>query len=376
MPSHCLRASLLRADRLSAVAQVRTGKLISTHRQLWSQLLALTLLLLATPTFSEQVAGRAAAQAAQQAAEQGTEQVGRVIITAGAVQASADGGRTRELQRGDAVEVGDTITTDAEGRTQIRFIDGGLVSLRPNTEYHIDEFSFVAGQERQGATLRRGALTTLTGGAARKARDRYRLTTPLATIGVRGTTYEVALASSGELYLGVSEGAIRATATRSTGGRPGFADLGVGADYRFALFRPDGSIALLAARPALLESLSRVGPGRPGASRTPVDRDGSGRDTGGANGTPGKPIDRLGDALGGDLRKPGSSNFPALQPGDGARPGPGILPGTGLTPGLIPEKGSDRVAPPDGINAIKNTLSPLERGDVSLEGLRAALPPR
>ena len=327
------------------------------------------------------------------------EQAGRVIITAGSVQATTDAGGSRALARGDTVDVGDTISTDEAGQTQIRFIDGGLVSLRPNSEYHIDEFSFEPGQERHAATLRRGALSTLTGGAARKARERYRLSTPVATIGVRGTYYEVALARTGELYLGVSQGVIRATATNATASGTGFADLGVGEDYRFALFRPDGSFELLAARPALLEALSHVSRGRDGSARAPAGRgdaarsDGDGKDRDSANadkvrvdkeggsreGGAGaadslgdsrgdKFDDILGDALGGDLRKPGSGSFPALQPGDGAKPGTGILPGGLLDPGSNSGKGSG-TAPPDSINPLKIPISPLERGDITPDAL-------
>ncbi len=83
---------------------------------------------------------------------------------------------------------------------------------------------------------------------------------------------EAALAPTGELYVGVSQGAIRATATRATGSGPAFADLGVDEDYRFALFRPDGSFSLLAERPALLESLSQVGHARDGSGRAPSER--------------------------------------------------------------------------------------------------------
>ena len=404
MPIHQAFASLPWAE--PAVTTLRRSARVAfswRQTQRLAQRLALTLLFATMPALAEQA--------------------GRVIITAGTVQATTDAGRSRALARGDTVDVGDTISTDALGQTQIRFIDGGLVSLRPNSEYHIDEFSFERSQERHAATLRRGALSTLTGGAARKARERYRLSTPVATIGVRGTYYEVALASTGELYLGVSQGAIRVTATRASGSGPGFADLGVGEDYRFALFRPDGSIALLTQRPTLLEAISQPGRGRDGAGRPAArsdtarnerdgkDRDGNDRDgkgsekppehTEGSNrkgpgvlaenagqagagqrddagpadgrgrpgaGDAGGAADTMGDnTLDGDQRKLGPGSFPALRPGDGSKPGIGILPGGGPEPAS--GKGGAKDVPLDSINPVKSTISPLERGDVTLDSL-------
>ncbi len=85
--------------------------------------------------------------------------------------------------------------------------------------------------------------------------------------------------------------------------------------------------------------------------------------------------DSLGDALGGDLRKPGAGNFPALQPGDGTRPRIGILPGGGLDPGSNSGKGARRDAPLNNINPIKSAISPLERGDVTVDALSRTLRP-
>ena len=66
---------------------------------------------------------------------------GKVVYSYGEVKATAVDGTIRELQRGDAVNKGDTVNT-ANGRTQIRFSDGGFVALQPETQYRLDDYSF------------------------------------------------------------------------------------------------------------------------------------------------------------------------------------------------------------------------------------------
>ena len=132
--------------------------------------LVLALLLLAA-------AGEAAAAAA------------RVDFTYGHVTVSGPDGTERPLVRGAALDNGDTVRT-AEGRAQLRFNDGAYVSLQPNSEFAIRDYRFdgkTDGAERGFFGLARGAMRTVTGLIGRVNRDRYQVTTPTATIGIRGT---------------------------------------------------------------------------------------------------------------------------------------------------------------------------------------------
>ncbi|MFP5406442.1 MAG: FecR domain-containing protein, partial [Gammaproteobacteria bacterium] len=116
-----------------------------------------------------------------------------VIALSGSVVAerSLPGGSTesRTLRARSELTQGDLVRTGKDGRAQLRFSDGGLVSLQPATEFRIDEYRFDDDGQRALFTLLRGALRTATGAVGKRNRDDYRLRTPTATVGIRGTEY-------------------------------------------------------------------------------------------------------------------------------------------------------------------------------------------
>lgn len=115
----------------------------------------------------------------------------------GVVALQADGGR-RPLARGAEVGPGETVDTGA-GRVQLRFSDGAMVSLQPQTQFRIDAYAFKGqadGSERGFFSLLKGAMRTITGAIGKTDRKAYRLDTAVATIGIRGTEYAVAYGNS------------------------------------------------------------------------------------------------------------------------------------------------------------------------------------
>ena len=114
---------------------------------------------------------------------------GRAEFVLGGATVSGTDGRERPLQRGSDLDAGDTVRT-SDGRVQIRFSDGAYVSLQPNTEFSIREYRFDGkpdGAERGFFALAKGAMRTVTGLVGRVNRESYRITTPTATVGIRGT---------------------------------------------------------------------------------------------------------------------------------------------------------------------------------------------
>lgn len=115
----------------------------------------------------------------------------------GVVALQADGSR-RPLARGAEVSPGETVDTGA-GRVQLRFSDGALVSLQPQTQFRIDSYEFKGqpdGSEKGFFSLLKGAMRTITGAIGKTDRKAYRLDTVVATIGIRGTEYAVAYGNS------------------------------------------------------------------------------------------------------------------------------------------------------------------------------------
>ncbi|MEQ8663762.1 MAG: FecR family protein, partial [Gammaproteobacteria bacterium] len=120
-------------------------------------------------------------------------QAGKVVYAFGDVRAVADSGTSRALGRGDVFGAGDTIVT-RQGRAQLRFTDGGFAALQPDTEYRIEDYHFEGqadGRERSFLNLLRGSVRLVTGLIGRANKQNFRLRTPVATIGIRGTSGKI-----------------------------------------------------------------------------------------------------------------------------------------------------------------------------------------
>ncbi|TSE33472.1 FecR family protein [Tepidimonas charontis] len=136
-------------------------------------------------------------------------EVARVVLVVGQAQRVAADGRVQPLAVGSIVAEQDRILTGDDGIVMLVFADRARLSVRPQTElvvrrYRVDkdvdiEFDLVRGVVRQ-----------ISGEAARREPERYRLNTPIAVIGVRGTDY-LARASAQEVSAYVHEGAIVVT---------------------------------------------------------------------------------------------------------------------------------------------------------------------
>jgi len=119
------------------------------------------------------------------------EVAGRVIVTGPGVSAKSIQGNVRKLERRSVVYAGDTIET-GDSIIQIRFADGSLTSLRPDTVFKIESFQWKGkedGSEQGIFSLIRGGLSTISGLIGKSNKKKYAMQTPVATIGIRGTHY-------------------------------------------------------------------------------------------------------------------------------------------------------------------------------------------
>lgn len=122
----------------------------------------------------------------------------RVEFSVGRVSATSPNGQTRLLAKGADVDSGDTVNTH-DGRVQLRFSDGAYVSLQPQTLFRIDDYRYDGtsdGNERGFFSLLKGGLRTITGLVGRSNKRNYRISTTVATIGIRGTEYTLAYTNS------------------------------------------------------------------------------------------------------------------------------------------------------------------------------------
>ncbi|MBI5040572.1 MAG: FecR domain-containing protein [Gammaproteobacteria bacterium] len=188
------------------------------------------------------------------------EAAGQVIVASGTVQALVSTGEQRTLRRRSPFYAGEIIRTAAASAVQLRFSDGALMSLRADSELKVDNYRFQnhgGAGDRSMSTLIKGGLRTITGVIGKQDPSAYQLSTPVATIGVRGTHYEAVLESPKSLVLAAWQGGIRVR------NEHGAIDLGVGADYNFGRAQAEQSPRGLLEPPAVLQNETPVGHAQP-----------------------------------------------------------------------------------------------------------------
>jgi hypothetical protein len=118
--------------------------------------------------------------------------VATVLFSQGIVTAVSQNS-SRALHKGDSIAVGDTINTGVGGRIQMRFSDGGLVSLQPDSSFVVDKYNQPTTNSEGSLAfdLIKGGLRTLSGTIGHLNHDNYQLKTSVATLGIRGTQFIV-----------------------------------------------------------------------------------------------------------------------------------------------------------------------------------------
>jgi hypothetical protein len=132
---------------------------------------------------------------------------GTTVAVIQATTATGPGG-SRSLEPQRPIYSGDRINTAATGEAQIRFIDETRLVVGPNSSLLIDKFVFTSNQTAVNVSVRavKGALRFISGNSPSRA---YTIRTPTATLGVRGTQFDVAIGRNGETGLIVLRGAVR-----------------------------------------------------------------------------------------------------------------------------------------------------------------------
>jgi hypothetical protein len=104
------------------------------------------------------------------------------------------GGELRILKQGDDIFVTDEITTGDKSFAVLQFVDGAKVTVRPNSAIIIEDYVY-NGTDEDVATLSlvSGGLRVITGAMAKSNPENYKVRTPVALMGVRGTEFAVML---------------------------------------------------------------------------------------------------------------------------------------------------------------------------------------
>jgi hypothetical protein len=182
---------------------------------------------------------------------------GRIIMARGDVQAIAEDGEVRDLKRRDSIFSHEIIKTGGASRVQIRFIDNALLALKENSELNIKAYVYNEVNEKDNQVLMElvtGGFRTLTGKIGKGNKEAYKVNTPVASIGIRGTLYDVQI-SLGKIYAGVWKGGIALDT------KQGSFDLGINSNFDFAEISSSGGFTGLLTPPEALTPATEAADG-------------------------------------------------------------------------------------------------------------------
>jgi hypothetical protein len=117
-------------------------------------------------------------------------EAGHVTRLRGAASAET-GGVRHELSQDAVLLEGDRVTTGHDSRLEITLADGTIVTLGDDSDLKIDQFVYdPAANKGSGALkLTAGVFRAVTGGLAKLPGEPLHVSTPVATIGIRGTDF-------------------------------------------------------------------------------------------------------------------------------------------------------------------------------------------
>jgi hypothetical protein len=170
--------------------------------------------------------------------------VARVSLAVGEATLFKPNGASSVLARGVELSEQDRVVTGKSGMVMLVFSDQGRVAIRPESELVIRKYEDdPSGQATQlQLDLMRGTVRQISGQAAQRQPDRYRLNTPIAAIGVRGTDF-LAKATQGSVQTYVHEGAITVQPMQM-GQSVGAQMLSVAGQSHYLLARAEGAVEL------------------------------------------------------------------------------------------------------------------------------------
>ena len=133
--------------------------------------------------------------AIEQKAERESRVVGRIALMRGKASAAEDGKDSRALSVGAAIYERDQIETGIKSFTVIAFNDKTRVTMSPQSAFRVEEHEYKPEQPDENnsfLSFLRGGLRLVTGAIGQLNQKSFRVATPTATIGIRGTGFDIA----------------------------------------------------------------------------------------------------------------------------------------------------------------------------------------
>ena len=132
-----------------------------------------------------------AQQAAPATQESGPAVAGTIALAEGEASVGAADGSTRPARPGDTVRVGETLVVGRTGEIHVNMQDSGFIAVRPGTRLKVEDYKADgAADDRSVLRLLAGGFRSVSGWIAKFNARAYKVVTPTATIGIRGTDHE------------------------------------------------------------------------------------------------------------------------------------------------------------------------------------------
>jgi hypothetical protein len=142
---------------------------------------------------------------------------GQITTSSGNVTVSSPQGAPKSAAGGETLESGQTVTVGEGAKAVIKFRDGQIIALQSKSLFKVDSYKYDQAAPEKGESffsLLQGGLRAITGLIGSSNRAGWKLGTPAATIGIRGTEFLAVIQQS--VYLKVDAGAISATNSAGT----------------------------------------------------------------------------------------------------------------------------------------------------------------
>ena len=152
--------------------------------------------------------------------------VAKTVFVRGRLNARSSEGVSRPMKAGSSVFEGDTLVSDDNAYAIVVFRDKSRVSLQANTVFRVDEMKFDKDSAEESSalfSLLRGGLRTITGLIGKLHPRKYSMRTSVATIGIRGTGYDLMCSGSCDVTAGGFGGPSGRCAPANAVGRSGSA---------------------------------------------------------------------------------------------------------------------------------------------------------
>ncbi|WP_035075218.1 FecR domain-containing protein [Maridesulfovibrio zosterae] len=133
--------------------------------------------------------------------------IGVVLASNGEVFLQSDSG-VRQADSGTLVFKGEELVTGPASNAEVRFVDDTLLSQGADSSISLDDYVFDTVGESNSELLfkmSQGTFRLVTGKIAEQNPDRFQIGSPLATIGIRGTTTVHEISPDGQEKHGVEE---------------------------------------------------------------------------------------------------------------------------------------------------------------------------